>query len=330
VGVIEKGQVPVSVIIPAFNAAGFIEQCLASVVRQTFTEFEVIVVNDGSTDETPRLLEKLSKQDRRIRWIDSPNRGVSHARNLAMRDARGNVFALIDADDQWEPTFLQELLDEMRRHPETSIVSGNALNEGGAALHGRPVTPWPSPVQNVTFLDLIEHEDSVFIMSVLKRQVYETLGGFNEALHHSEDYEFWLRALGAGFRLIRYPKPLGRYRRSETSATANLKALLEANLDVLSRADQFSRTITPTERAAIGRQQHKIAGHLLLHQAKTAMLGSRYAESSQLFLRLWRQTGAFNHLCAAAGLRIAPSLFTRAYQSRSSGVTASPIPSSHS
>lgn len=99
----------VSIVVPAYNVANEIEACIQSVQQQTFPNWELLVVNDGSTDDTAAKVEKLSAGDARIRLINQVNRGVSNARNTGLREAKGDDIAFLDGDDLWDPRFLAEL-----------------------------------------------------------------------------------------------------------------------------------------------------------------------------------------------------------------------------
>src|SRR5690349_16642154 len=100
----------VSVLTPAYNSAKFIRQTIESALSQTFTNFEMIVVDDGSTDETRVIVDSYAARDSRIRVISQPNGGIAAARNRAMSVARGRYFALLDSDDVWLPCYLADQL----------------------------------------------------------------------------------------------------------------------------------------------------------------------------------------------------------------------------
>ena len=166
-----------SVITPAYNVERYLPRCIESVLGQTWQDLELVVVDDGSTDRTADVISDYAAQDSRVRGFRGRNRGVSYARNVAMKHARGRYFGFIDGDDEWEPTFASTLIGVLAREPQVAVVTGNALNAGGGALDGRPVRPWPATARNLGFLDMIEHEDAVFIMSIFRREVYEAIGG---------------------------------------------------------------------------------------------------------------------------------------------------------
>lgn len=105
----------VSIIMPAYNVDEYIEESIRSIQAQTYPNWELIVVNDGSTDTTQAVVERLASQDSRIRLVTQPNGGVSRARNRGLELARGEYISFLDGDDLWEPTFLRELIDAKKR-----------------------------------------------------------------------------------------------------------------------------------------------------------------------------------------------------------------------
>src|SRR5829696_5216274 len=122
----------VSVIMPAYNVAPYIGAALESALAQTFADLEVVVVDDGSTDETAAVVEPFAARDGRVRLLRKPNGGLSSARNHALRHARGDAFALLDSDDLWDPGFLAAQADVLRARPDVAIVTANARYLGGA------------------------------------------------------------------------------------------------------------------------------------------------------------------------------------------------------
>ena len=114
----------VSIVVPAYNVANEIEDCIQSVQAQTYPNWELLVVNDGSTDETAAKVEKLSAGDARVRLINQVNRGVSTARNTGIKEARGDYIAFLDGDDLWDPRFLAELAAAKQRYGVDLVYCG--------------------------------------------------------------------------------------------------------------------------------------------------------------------------------------------------------------
>ncbi|MCJ8280869.1 MAG: glycosyltransferase family 2 protein, partial [Rivularia sp. ALOHA_DT_140] len=110
----------VSVIIPAYNAMGFLPETLESVLQQTFTDFEILIINDGSSDDIVEWASKIS--DSRVRLITQINQGVSAARNTGIRNSQGEYIAFLDADDLWEPTKLEKQVNCLKANPGVGLV----------------------------------------------------------------------------------------------------------------------------------------------------------------------------------------------------------------
>ena len=243
----------VSIITPAYNAESYLREAVESVFAQSFTDFELLIVDDGSTDGTLHLARTLGAADPRVRVIPSiRNQGQPTARNEAMRQARGRFFALLDSDDAWEPNYLAEQLSVFRQFDDVAVVTANATNVGGVR-NGKTLWPVTSGTSRLTLLDIIEQEDSVCIMSVFRREVFETIGGFDPKLRGNEDYHFWVRVARAGFVVIRNAKPLGRYRRRPDSESANERRMLRGVIGIFKEIEEMWAE-RPAERAAARRQ----------------------------------------------------------------------------
>jgi hypothetical protein len=304
----------VSVITPAFNSAVYLAEAVDSVIAQSFADFELLIVDDGSTDATVSIARRLAERDARVRVIAARHAGVSAARNAAMRAARGGYLALLDSDDVWSRDFLAAQMAIFRDLAPVDVVTGNACNLGGPldgqALH--PVGPGP---RWISLLDMIERESAVCIMSVFRRAVFETIGGFDETLDRSEDYEFWIRAAAAGFQFVENPKPLARYRRRADGASADDQQMLSGITCVLRRT-RVLRAGCPAEIAAIDRQLARFERQQLLDRAKAHLLDGEYGPAADDFETLSNLTRDFASGVIAHVSRRAPGMLRWAYLAR--------------
>ena len=116
--------IAISVIVPCYNQGEFLENCIGSVLKQTFQNWECIIINDGSTDETEKITLSLSKKDNRIKYISQPNSGVSAARNMGIRDAKGEFILPLDADDYISDNFLEIALQKLSNSTSLKVVFG--------------------------------------------------------------------------------------------------------------------------------------------------------------------------------------------------------------
>ncbi len=130
-------MVKISVIIPVYNAEKYLSMCLDSILQQSFQDFEIIAVNDGSTDNSGRILTKYAKKDKRIQVISQVNAGVSAARNAGMRVAQGEYISFVDGDDYLAPEMYQELWEELKNNnwPEIIVFANYEVHNGEAELN---------------------------------------------------------------------------------------------------------------------------------------------------------------------------------------------------
>lgn len=187
----------VSVIIPAYNSGPFLRACLESVLQQTRPALEVIVVNDGSADDTAAVAASYGE---RIRFVDQPNGGVSRARNRGVDLARGDFFAFLDADDVWLPRKLELQLAEFARAPELDILFGHMEEfderpPDGTQPRFRP--PEPARFAGAT---------------LVRRAAFHRVGYFRPGLKIAEWLDWCLRAREAGLREHMMPDVLVRRR----------------------------------------------------------------------------------------------------------------------
>ena len=179
----------VSVVIPIYNGAATISRALNSVFDQTFTDFEIVCVDDGSTDDTPAVLAVYGD---RIRVIRQSNRGLPGTRNAGVAASRGELIALIDHDDQWLPQKLELTVTALEADPRASLVYSDLIivNEAGIESRGSPISPdsahAPSMDEMLTRMWPITPSTVV-----MRRAAFERAGGFCEQLICAEDIHFW-------------------------------------------------------------------------------------------------------------------------------------------
>lgn len=227
----------VSVIIPAYNVARFLNETLKSLFLQTVQPYEVIVVNDGSPD-TPELEAVLKPYGDRIHYLRQENRGLSGARNTGIRAATGDFIALLDGDDLWRPDYIEQQSSFLREHPEYDVVYCNALFFGESIYAGQEyMTVCPS-VGEVDASALISRRCHVFVSVMARARVLQQVG-FDEALRSSEDFDCWLRMVAAGYKIGYHRKVLVQYRKHRASLSADPTWMAESNLKVLRKASSL-------------------------------------------------------------------------------------------
>ena len=198
----------ISVIIPCFNLGRYLPEAIASVREQTYTDYEIIIVDDGSTDgETAQALKSAAASGLRV--IRSENHGLSAARNLGISHARGELISCLDADDMFDAQWLELAVARIDAEPDLAFVSH--WLEAFGDEHG----PWTPGRSDLTAL----LDQNVFNgAAMFRRPLVDAVGGFDESMRDGcEDWEFWIRVMEAGHRGAIIPTPLYRYRRRPES-----------------------------------------------------------------------------------------------------------------
>jgi hypothetical protein len=179
-----------SVLIPAFNRAAFIKKCVGSALSQTFFDLEIVVVDDGSTDDTRDMV--LSFSDPRLRYLRTEHRGVSHARNTAVAQAAGEFLAFLDSDDTWDKRKLEVTAGYISRNPDVKIFHTEEIwIKKGAVM--KQLDKHKKPTGSV-YREALPLCCIGMSTSVIHKSVFEDIGLFDENLEACEDYDLWLRA----------------------------------------------------------------------------------------------------------------------------------------
>ncbi|MGC2443803.1 glycosyltransferase family 2 protein [Candidatus Binatus sp.] len=205
----DRGHAPcVSVIIPVYNGAATIERALKSVFDQTFTDYEIVICDDGSTDDTPAVLAKYGDK---IRVVRQANRGLPAARNAAVAVSRGELLALIDHDDEWLPHKLELAVAAMHADPEAVLLYSDKIvvNHVGEEFRLSEVRPETAhaPTMDEMLARIWPITPSTVVM---RRDAFERAGGFCEQLISAEDIHFWLLMREQG-HFIYLPEKLVRF-----------------------------------------------------------------------------------------------------------------------
>lgn len=303
---IRTGSDPlVSIITPAHNTAAYVGAAVRSAMAQSVADFELILIDDGSTDDTVARAAAAAAGDPRLRIVRRRTAaGASAARNTGLSVARGEFIALLDSDDEWLPEFLAVQLAAFSAFPEASVVNANAVSVGGP-FDGRPYREVAEGCRSISLLDMIEQEDLISIMSVFRRSVFERIGGFDISLPTNEDYEFWLRAAVAGFQFVQTPQPLVRYRRRAHSLSSDELRMLDGIVTVLTRARGWCEPDS-AECRAIDFQVARFRRDALRVRAKAALRARQFEDAARQFDSLQAQYPQTAHNAMAIASRRAP------------------------
>jgi glycosyltransferase involved in cell wall biosynthesis len=309
----------VTVITPAFNAAAHLAETIESCLGQTYTNFELLLVDDGSTDDTAEVAARFAAAEPRIRVFRSPKCGIAGARNVAIGQARGELFALLDSDDLWMPNYLEQQLGTLSRHPSADVITANAINLGGQ-LDGKAYWPSSEEIRPISLLEMIVREDAIHIFSVFRRTVIDRVGGFDPNFWRAgftgnEDYHFWLRAAAARCRFLADFTPRGYYRRRPNSASADERRMLAGIVAVL---DDIRRqcSLDGPEAQAIDAQVQRFNRRLLIAEARECMARGDSVGAVEFLRRIpsGDRGPGLSLMLTLAGLW--PSLLSRSYRTK--------------
>jgi hypothetical protein len=205
----------VSIVLPTYNGERYLRESVESCLRQTFPAWELILVDDASTDRTPAIIAEYMARDPRVRAVRNPtNRKLPGSLNVGFAQARGAFLTWTSDDNCYRPHALAEMVGFLQANPAVDIVYADltVIDERGAPLGPGPVCPWAGPLEQLPFRNVV---GACFLY---RRAVQERLGGYAEDLALVEDYDFWLRA-SVEFRLARLEKDLYLYRWHPQSLT---------------------------------------------------------------------------------------------------------------
>jgi len=242
----------VSIIMAAYNAEQYISDAIKSVIDQTYDNWELLVVNDGSTDNTEAKI--LEFKDLRIRYFSQVNLGVSAARNLALKNRKGSVFCMLDSDDILPPNSLKIRLEKLLKNPEAEFVDGTVIVKNSTldkTLKKFYFSYYGNPTRSLVRLD----GDCFFGPSWMIRTIPEKTYSFDETITHGEELMLYISISKASI-YISVEEPVLIYRKTTKSAMSNLKGLEKGYLRIfqaVKKLDYVDATDKSYMRARIKR-----------------------------------------------------------------------------
>ena len=239
----------ISVIIPVFNGERTIRETIESVLAQTFSDFELIIIDDGSQDATLEIVEEFS--DSRLKLFSYQNAGLAASRNRGIANATGEYVAFIDADDLWTPDKLNAQYQALQEKPGAAVAYSwtDCINEQSQFLRRGYYLSFSGEVYPYLLLtNFLENGSNPLI----RHQALKAVGGFDESLKSSEDWEMYLR-LAARYPFVAVPSPQILYRVSVRSMSTNTPRMEAETIKVIDRVfDQASESLQPLKRYSLG------------------------------------------------------------------------------
>jgi glycosyltransferase involved in cell wall biosynthesis len=211
----------VSVVIPCFNSSAFLRETVDSVLAQSLGDLEIVLVDDGSTDDTRGCIDELiaSHPQRALTSVFGPNVGVAGARNRGIAHAHGRYILPVDADDLITPAMAAACAEVLDRQPDTAIVFTDREDFG--ALEG-------TFASGRFELARLKYFNQLPYASMFRRQVWEAVGGYRANVSGFDDWDFWIAAAAGGFRAQHLPYPHLRHRRRQRSQLCHVMIRYES------------------------------------------------------------------------------------------------------
>jgi glycosyltransferase involved in cell wall biosynthesis len=273
----------ISVIVPAYNAEKTVLETITSVLNQTFSDFELIVINDGSTDQTLELLSTV--KDHRLKIFSYPNGGVPVARNRGLSHATGDFIAFLDADDLWTPDKLELQLATLQQHPDAGVVYSWAyyMDEEGESFHAdNPIFFAGNVCAELLVRDFIVSGSNCLI----RRQAIESVGEFDPSIPGADDWDYWIR-LALHWPFVVVPKLQIFYRQSLGSVSSKVEAMETNNLRVIEKGFQAA----PPEMQSLKNHSlantYRYSAHLYLTRVGSADAAKQATKKLWMAIRLY-------------------------------------------
>ena len=215
-----------SIIIPVYNKEKFVAKTIESVLSQTFTDYEIIIVNDGSTDQSEAKISTF--KDNRIQYYSKKNEGVALARNFGIEKATADYICFLDADDYWHPTFLETVQRYSSELPEQKVFAAAIeIETKNKTIPAHYSILSTSDFEIVNFFNASQNECVLWTSSVcIHKSVFEKVGDFDTKIKHGEDTELWIR-IGLQFPIVFIRKILARYVYDDKSISRNTNYYFE-------------------------------------------------------------------------------------------------------
>ncbi|MEB2784735.1 glycosyltransferase [Algoriphagus persicinus] len=231
----------ISIIVPCYNHGHFLKDSIGSVLNQNYSNWELYIINDGSTDDTLEKAHKLTFKDNRIRVLDKTNGGLSPARNLGLENVKGELICFLDADDKLLPNALLTISTYFIKDSQLDVLvcSYKYFKENGD-FHIHVFNQ-----ENLGLQAFFKSNIAPPVSFFLKRSCQERIGIFDESLKSCEDWDFWIRAAKVGAKIETIPDVLVGYRYVPNSMSRNAVQMFEALKEVSLRAVKKDSRIDP-------------------------------------------------------------------------------------
>lgn len=265
----DSGKLPlVSIVIPVHNSASWIRETLDNVLSQSYPCCEIIIVDDGSTDDTKQLIDAY--YDVRVKYVYQENAGPARARNYGIKKAKGEYIQFLDSDDFLNPEKIARQMEVFSESPECDVVYCDfAFTTAGTnvGIENSPIANKDKYGTEKVFEALLDGNFIVIHSPLTRTEVIRSCGAFDESLSSDEDYDLWLKIAAKGHRFCFVPEVLAFYRKRSNSVSTNLLKQSNGTLQALNKARNYCATLTDQEkenlRRNLSREYGWTSGHYL-------------------------------------------------------------------
>jgi glycosyltransferase involved in cell wall biosynthesis len=295
----------VSIIMPAYNTAGMIGNCLDSVFAQTYTDFEVLVVNDGSPD-TPHLEKVLAPYMDRIVYIKQVNKRAAGARNTAIARAKGEFLAFLDSDDSWLPEHLVSKMKQFDSDPSLDFVYGNGVRIADPTRRVEFMDACPSH-GTPDFQALVVERCQISVSTVVVRKsAILKAGGFDESLPRCDDYDMWLRTAFHGAKMAYTRQVQARLNGGRPGSLSQSRVkMLEAYSGILEKA-VGTLPLSPAQHNLVSNRISEIKARTFVEEGKLQLSEGKFDKAKELFSQANKSLHQWKISLTLLGLNIAP------------------------
>ena len=294
-----------SVVIPAYNTRQTIAETIDSVLAQTYKQYEIIVVDDGSPDDVVDVVTK--GYGAKVALIRQPNAGLAGARNTGIRAAKGDLVAFLDSDDTWLPEFLETQVALADAHPEANVFYSNCYFWEDGRRKGQ-WTDLHDQKNGAILTELIQRQVMIPVLTaVVRRAVLLKVGLFDASLRQVEDYDLWLRLAASGSHFYASAQPLALYRINPGGLSRNTLLMAETQLRVYQK---LAALPDPATKTLVSCQVAVFRMEVLHQRRRLSIQDNRRLASAALSLKMipLRPSNAVSYAAAAAILLVSPRL----------------------
>jgi glycosyltransferase involved in cell wall biosynthesis len=304
----------VSIIIPCFKVAQYISEALDSVFAQTFTDYEVIVINDGSPD-TLEFEKEIKKYLEKIIYIKHENIGVGPSRNIGIKHSKGELLAFLDGDDVWFPTYLQEQIEFLEKN-KLDLVYTDALYFGDVFTTAKTFMEDSPSKGETTFESLLSCDCNIILSgSIVRKKPVLDIGMFDPRDVRAQDYDLWLRLTHAGAKVGYQRKVLLKYRVRRDSISGNSQQRIQREIDAYDRI---------TKKLELNENQQKIIDERLsilktaleIERGKGFLLQEDFENARKIFEKANEMRRSLRLKGIILMLKIAPKILLKFYRSK--------------